>query len=138
MNVIKCYLLTYLYGISLFNKRYTYGICCKTLAPSVSVTSRMGCFSHMFVYIRCNDDVLFNCYHFVAVTIWKSCSMSLMRFNNRIFNILYYFIAVKQFFTMFQSFNVHHWNRFLTKIVNKAYPGFYNLKMVSAKRPKHQ
>ena len=61
---------------------------------------------------------------FVAVTIRKSCSMSLMRFNNRIFYILYYFIAdFKQFFTMFQSFNVHHWNRFLTKIVNKAYPG---------------
>ena len=61
---------------------------------------------------------------FVAVTIRKSCSMSLMRFNNRIFYILYYFIAdFKQFFTMFQSFNVHYWNRFLTKIVNKAYPG---------------
>ena len=61
---------------------------------------------------------------FVAVTIRKSCSMSLMRFNNRIFYILYYFIAdFKQFFTMFQSFNVHHWNCFWTKIVNKAYPG---------------
>ena len=90
----------------------------------MSMTSPMGCFSHMFVYIRCNEDVIFNFYHFVAVTIRKSCSMSLMRFNNRIFYILYYFIAdFKQFFTMFQSFNVHHWNRFLTKIVNKAYPG---------------
>ena len=90
----------------------------------MSMTSPMSCFSHMLVYIRCNEGVIFNFYRFVAVTIRKSCSMSLMRFNNRIFYILYYFIAdFKQFFTMFQSFNVHHWNRFLTKIVNKAYPG---------------
>ena len=62
--------------------------------------------------------------------------MSLMRFNNRIFNILLYFIAdFKQVFTKFQSFIVHHWNRFLTNIVSKAYTGFYDLKMVFGKRP---
>ena len=61
--------------------------------------------------------------------------MSLMRFNNRTFYTIFYFIAnFKQVFTMFQNFNVYHWNRFLTNIVNKAYTGFYTLKMVSGKK----
>ena len=44
--------------------------------------------------------------------------------------MFFYFIAdIKQVFIMFQNFNVYDWNRFLTKIVNKAYTGFYTLKM---------
>ena len=48
--------------------------------------------------------------------------------------MFFYFIAdIKQVF-MFQNFNVYDWNRFLTKIVNKAYTGFYTLKMVLGKK----
>ena len=38
--------------------------------------------------ISCYDDVIFNFYYFIAVHIGKTCSRSLMRFNNRIFYIL--------------------------------------------------
>ena len=35
---------------------------------------------------------------------------------------------------MFYNFNVYHWNRFLTNIVNKEHTDFYTLKMVSGKK----
>ena len=40
----------------------------------------------------CYDNVIFNFYYFITVPIGKTCSMSLMRFNNRTFYILFYFI----------------------------------------------
>ena len=83
---------------------------------------------HRYLSIICYDDVIFNFYYFIAVPIGKTCSMSLMRFNNRTFYIF------KQVFTMFQNFNVYHWNRFLTNIVNKAYTGFSTLTIVSGKK----
>ena len=48
------------------------------------------------------DDVIFNFYHFIAVPIGKTGSMSFMRFNNCVFYTLLYFVAdFKQNFTMF-------------------------------------
>ena len=37
--------------------------------------------------------LIINFYHFIAVPIGKTCSKSLMRFNNCIFYMLFYFIA---------------------------------------------
>ena len=42
------------------------------------------CSSEILAY-SCYDNVIFNFSHFIAVPIGKTCSKSLMRFNNRIF-----------------------------------------------------
>ena len=44
---------------------------------------------HRYLSIMCYDDVIFNFYYFIAVPIGKTCSMSLMRFNNGTFNIVF-------------------------------------------------
>ena len=55
------------------------------------------------------------------IIYWENLLKVLMRSNNRIFYILFYFIAnFKQVFTMFKSFDLQHWNGFLANIVNKA------------------
>ena len=84
---------------------------------------------HSYLSIICHDNVIFNFYYFIAVLIRKTCSMSLMRFNNCTFYM---------FFILLVNFNVYHWNRFLTNIVIKACAGFYMLKMVSGKKTKYQ
>ena len=87
--------------------------------------------------IICYDDVIFNFHYFIAVSIGKTCSMSLMRFNNRTFYI--FFIPLLTLSKFSQRFKILMFtiNRFLTNFVNKAYAGFSTLKMVSGKRPKY-
>ena len=61
-------------------------------------------FNILLQSISCYDDVIFNFYYFIAVSIANTCSMSLMRFSNRIFLFifLFYFIAdLKQVETVF-------------------------------------
>ena len=90
---------------------------------------------HRYLSIICYDHVIFN-YYFIAVPIRKTCSISLMRFNNRTFYMFHYFTAdFKQIFT---NLNVKHWNRFLTNIVSKAYKFFLLWKWSLEKRPKYQ
>ena len=45
-------------------------------------------FPHIYFSISCYDEVIFDFYYFIGVPIGKTCSMSLMRFNNRIFCII--------------------------------------------------
>ena len=127
------------YSISLWNIRcYFYGSCWKTLVCNcANMTSPMGCSSQIFVYRllwRRHFNFLF---YFIAVPIEKTLSMSSMRFNNGNFYLLFYFIAAT-LSKFSQSFNVRHWNRLLTNIINKEYTGFYTLKIVSGKTPKYQ
>ena len=79
-----------------------------------------------YLSISCYNDVVFNFYYFIAVHIEKTCSKSLMRFNNPIFYLLpFLHIAdFNQVFAMVWSLNLQHWNRFLTNIVNEAYTFF--------------
>ena len=80
---------------------------------------------HSYLSVSCYDDVIFNFYYFNTVPIGKHCSLPLMRFNQRIFCMLFYFIAeFKRIFKIFQCFNVHHWNLFLTNVVNQALQDF--------------
>ena len=59
------------------------------------------CSSEIRMY-SCYDKVIFNFHCLVAVPIGKTCSKSLMKFNNCIFYILFYFIAtVSKFLIMF-------------------------------------
>ena len=41
----------------------------------------------------CYINVIFNFYYFIVVPIGETCSKSLMRFNNCIFNMFFYFIT---------------------------------------------
>ena len=50
------------------------------------------CSSEKLVY-SCYKSLIFNFYYFIVVLIGETCSKSLMRFNNCIFNIFFYFIA---------------------------------------------
>ena len=51
------------------------------------------CSSEIFVY-NCYENAIFNFFYFIAVQIGKTCSESLMRFNNCIFfYMLFCFIA---------------------------------------------
>ena len=112
----KCYLMTYLYGIPI--RRYICESCSKTL-----VCNCTNCTVLLWYYlsISCFGDVAFKFYFFIAVLIGKTCSKLLIRFRCRIFYILLCFIAdLKQVFTMLYSFNINHWNHFLTNIVNKT------------------
>ena len=107
VNVIKCYLMAYLCRTP--SRRYIYGSFCKTLVCNCAndlpygmffTEHPMGC-SSLFVY-NLLWDVIFYSYYFIAVPIRKTCSMSLMRFNNCTFYVLFYFIAdFKQVLTMF-------------------------------------
>ena len=81
VNVIKCYLTP--------NMLYIYGSCCKTLVCKCATPSWVF-FTDIFCnLIGCYDEVLFNFYYFIAVLIGKTCSMSLIRFDNHIFFILF-------------------------------------------------
>ena len=60
-------------------------------------------------------------FYSIAVPIGKTCSKSLMRFNRQYFlHIALFHCWIKQVFTVSKSFNINHWNCFLTYIVNKA------------------
>ena len=75
VNVIKCYLMTYLCGSR--NRRYIYGSCCKTLV--CKWLAPCGVLNRYFS-LSCYEKVILNFYYFVVVPIGKSCKMSLMRF----------------------------------------------------------
>ena len=81
VNFIKCYLVAYLCEIP--SRRNIYGICCETLVRNCANIL------HRYLSISFFDDVIF---YFFTVLIGKTWSMSLMKFNNRIFYILFYFI----------------------------------------------
>ena len=48
----------------------------------------MGVVPHRYLSITCYEDVIFNLYYFIAVSIGETCSMSSMKFNNPTFFIL--------------------------------------------------
>ena len=48
----------------------------------------MGVVPHRYLSITCCDDVIFNFYYFIAVSIGETCSMSSMKLNNPTFFIL--------------------------------------------------
>ena len=132
VNVIKCYLMTYLYRTP--SRRYIYGSFCETLVCNCAKLA-LWCVLHRYLSIICYEGVIFNFHYFIAVPIGKTRSMSLMKFDNRTFCIFFYFTAdFKQVFTILQNLNDYRWNRFLTNVVNKACTGFYTLKMVSGKK----
>ena len=77
LNVRKCYLVAYLCGTP--NRRYIRGSCCQTLVCYKTLLLVL----HRYLSISCYDDVIFNFYFFIV--IGKTCSMSLIRFNNHFF-----------------------------------------------------
>ena len=91
--------MAYLFGTP--DRCYIYGSCCEALVCNgAPLISHMGVL-HRYLSIG-YDDVISNFYHFIAVLIGKTGSMSFVRFNNRVFYILLYFVAdFKQVFTIF-------------------------------------
>ena len=57
------------------------------------------CSSEIFVY-NCYENAIFNFFYFIAVQIGKTCSESLMRFNNCIFFYMLFcsLLTVSKFF----------------------------------------
>ena len=71
------------------------GVVAKHKFATVPMISPMECSSQIFVWkLLWRRNFSFLSFHFITVPIWKTCSMSLMRFNIRIFHISFYFIAV--------------------------------------------
>ena len=54
-----------------------------------------------YLSISCYVDEILNFYYFIAILLGKTCSMSLMTFNNRIFYILFYSGATLSKFSQF-------------------------------------
>ena len=122
--VIKYYLMSYLCGTP--SRHYIHGSCCKHYFATVPMASPMG----YCLNISCYDDAIFNFCNFIEVPIGKTCSMSLMRFSNRIFYILFFSQCFKVLmFAIETVFN---------SIVIKPHPSFYALKMALGRRPKYQ
>ena len=98
---------------------------------TVSMTSTSGV-RQWYLSISCYGTVSFNFNYFIAVSIGKTCSKSLMRFNRSIFTYcVILLLTLSKFSQCFKySFNIHHFNRFLANIVNKEYTFFCTLKIV--------
>ena len=123
VNVIKCYLMVYL--CRTLNRRYIYWSSCKAVVYNCVTDQPYGMFFRDICLHNLSDDIIFDVYYFIAVPIGKTCSISLVKFNNCIFYILVYFISdFEQVFHNCSKFLYLSWKQLLTIIVNEAYTFF--------------
>ena len=89
VNVIKCYFLAYLC------KNIKYALYLRELLQYINLQLRqwLAVWGNLprYLSISCyGNDVIFNFYYFIEVCIWKTCSITLMRFTSYFVHFVFF------------------------------------------------